>query len=164
MDIQIREQRLPGIGHRYELVVDRHQRLTVVVQDRGHRELGIVSGGADEPDVVVSLTQEQAVALAALLTGARFSIDTTEDDRIDAGEVGIETVTLGPSSPAIGRPMKEVPLVGDPEAAVLAVIRDDTPELIENEEGRRCQPGDRVVIAARRDRLPAVIEQLAGTG
>jgi K+/H+ antiporter YhaU regulatory subunit KhtT len=163
VDIQIREQRLPGIGHRYELVVDRHRRLTVVVQDRGHRELGIVSGGADEPDVVVSLTQEQAVALAALLTGARFSIDTTEDDPIDAGEVGIETVTLGPSSPAVGRPMKEVRLVGDPEAAVLAVIRDDTPELIEHEEGRRCQPGDRVVIAARRDRLPAVIEQLAGT-
>jgi K+/H+ antiporter YhaU regulatory subunit KhtT len=162
VDIQIREQRLPGIGHRYELVVDRHRSLMVVVQDRGRRELGVVSGSAEEPDVAVSLTQEQAVALAALLTGARFSIDTTGDDRIDAGEVAIETVTLGPSSPAVGRPMAEIRLVGDREAAVLAVIRDDTPELIEHEEGRHCQPGDRVVIAARRDRLGAVVEQLAG--
>ncbi|MEW6475349.1 MAG: TrkA C-terminal domain-containing protein [Actinomycetota bacterium] len=162
MDIQIREQRLPGIGHRYELVVDRRRSLMVVVQDRGRRELGVVSHGAENPDVVVSLTQAQAVALAALLTGARFSIDTTGDDRIDAGEVAIETVTLGPSSPAIGRPMAAIRLVGDPDAAVLAVIRDDTPELIEDEEGRPCQPGDRVVIAARRARLRAVVEQLAG--
>jgi TrkA domain protein len=162
MDIQIREQRLPGIGHRYELVVDGRRSLVVVVQDRGRRELGVVSGGAEEPDVAVSLTQAQAVALAALLTGARFSIDTIGDDRIDAGEVAIETVTLGPSSPAVGRPMAEIRFVGDRDAAVLAVIRDDTPELIEHEEGRRCQPGDRVVIAARRDRISAVAEQLAG--
>lgn len=162
MDIQIREQRLPGIGHRYELLVDRRRSLMVVVQDGGRRELGVVSDGAEEADVVVSLTQAQAVALAALLTGARFSIDTTGGDRIDAGEVAIETVTLRPSSPAVGRPMGEIRLVGNREAAVLAVIRDDTPELIEHEEGRPCQPGDRVVIAARRDRLRAVVEQLAG--
>ena len=168
MDIRIREQRLPGIGHRYELLVDPNRSLIVVVQDGGRRQLGIVSGGSEAPDVVMSLTQAQAVALAALLTGARFSIDTTGDDRVggddrvDAGEVAIETVTLGPSSPAVGRSMGEIRLVGDPDAAVLAVIRDDTPELIDNEAGRRCQPGDRVVIAARRDRIGAVVEQLAG--
>jgi TrkA domain protein len=162
MDIQIREQRLPGIGHRYELLVDREKAIVVVVQDRGRRELGIVSGGSGDPDVVVSLTQAQAVALAALLTGARFSIETVGDGRVDCDEVAIETVTLGPSSPAVGRSMVEIPLGGDPDAAVLAVIRDDTPELIENEAGRRCKPGDRVVIAARRDRIGAVVEQLAG--
>ena len=108
-----------------------------------------------------SRESDTAVALAALL-GARFSIDTTGDDRIDAGEVAIETVTLRPSSPAVGRPMTEISLAGDSEAAVLAVIRDDTPDLIEDDEGRCCQPGDRVVIAARRDRLSAVVDQLAG--
>ena len=74
----------------------------------------------------------------------------------------IETVTLGPSSPAIGRPMEDVALTGDDQAAVLAVIRDDTPELVEQEEGRRCQPGDRVVIAVRRERLSDVVDQLVG--
>lgn len=160
MNVQIREQRLPGIGHRYELGADGGRSLMVIVQDRGRRELGVVSGDAEEPDVAVSLTQAQAVALAALLTGARFSIAMTGEDRIDAGGVAIEAVTLGPSSPAIGRSMAEIRFVRD--AAVLAVLRDDTPELIEHEEGRRCQPGDRVVIAARRDRISAVAEQLAG--
>ena len=163
MDIQIREQRLPGIGRRYDLALDRRRTLTVVVNDRsGGRELSVVSGDAEEPDVTVTLTQDQAVTLAALLTGARFSIDTTGDSRVDADEVVIETVTLGPASPAIGKPMEGVALTGDDEAAVLAVIRDDTPELVEQEEGRRCQPGDRVVIAVRRERLSDVVDQLVG--
>ena len=162
MNIHIREQKLPGIGHRYEFDVDAGRKLTVVVQHAGHREVGLVSRIAEEPDVVVSLSQEQAVALAALLSGARFSIDSTGDDRIDADEVVVETVTLGPASPALGRPAKDIGLTGDAEAAVLAVIRDETPELVEDETTRLCQPGDRVVIAARRQHVAAVVRQLAG--
>jgi K+/H+ antiporter YhaU regulatory subunit KhtT len=162
MDIHIREYRLPGVGHRYELGLPRGRRLIVVVQDRGRRDLGLVSGAADVPDVIVSLTADQAVAVAALLTGARFSIGSTEVDPVDAGDVAIETVTLRASSPAVGRPTAEIRLFEDGEAAVLAVIRDDTPQLIEHHEARLCQPGDRLVIAARRDRISAVVEQLAG--
>jgi K+/H+ antiporter YhaU regulatory subunit KhtT len=126
VDIQIREQRLPGIGRRYDLALNRRRTLIVVVNDRsGSRELSVVSGDAEEPDVTVTLTQDQAVTLAALLTGARFSIDATGDSRVDADE-------------------------------------DDTPELVEQEQGRRCQPGDRVVIAVRRERLSSVVDQLVG--
>ena len=162
MNIHIREQKLPGIGHRYEFDVDAGRKVTVVVQHAGRREVGLVSRLAEEPDAVVSLSQEQAVALAALLSGARFSIDSTGDDRIDADEVVVETVTLGPASTALGRPAKDIGLTGDAEAAVLAVIRDETPELVEDETTRLCQPGDRVVIAARRQHVAAVVRQLAG--
>ena len=162
MNIHIREQKLPGIGHRYEFDVDAGRKLTVVVQHGGRREVGLVSRRAEEPEVVVSLSQEQAVALAALLSGARFSIDSTDDDQIDADEVVVETVTLGPTSPALGRPCNDVRLAGDAEATVLAVIRDETPELVEDEQTRPCQPGDRVVIAARRQHVAAVVRHLAG--
>ena len=52
--------------------------------------------------------------------------------------------------------------MGDSEAAVLAVIRDETPELVDDETTRPSQPGDRVVIAARRQHLATVVRQLAG--
>jgi TrkA domain protein len=163
MDIHIREQRLPGIGHRYELNVDGGRKLTVVVQHGGRREVGLVSPLVEEPDAVVSLSEEQAVALAALLSGARFSIDSTTDDHIDCDEVVVETVTLGPGSPAVGRPANDIHLMGGTDAAVLAVIRDETPELVvEDETTRPSQPGDRVVIAVRREHLATVVRQLAG--
>jgi TrkA domain protein len=162
MNIHIREQTLPGIGHRYELDVDAGRKLTVVVQHAGRREVGLVSRLSETPDFVVSLSQEQAVALAALLSGARFSIDSTREDHIDADDVVVETVMLGPASPALGRPAKDLVLTDDAEAVVLAVIRDETPELVEDEATRLCQPGDQVVIAARRQHLAAVVRQLAG--
>ena len=162
MNIHIREQKLPGIGHRYEFDVDAGRKLTVVVQHAGRREVGVASRLAGEPEIVVSLSQEHAVALAALLSGARFSMDSTNDDKIDADEVVVETVTLGPTSPALGRPCKDLRLTGDAEATVLAVIRDETPELVEDEQTRPCQPGDRVVIAARRQNVAAVVRHLAG--
>lgn len=162
MDIHIREQKLPGIGHRYELDVDAERKLTVVVQYGGRREVGLASRLGDAPDAVASLSEEQAVALAALLSGARFSIDSAGDDQVDADQVVVETVTLGPASPAIGRPASDIRLMGDTEAAVLAVIRDETAELVEDENTRPSQPGDRIVIAARRQYLPDVVRHLAG--
>jgi Trk K+ transport system NAD-binding subunit len=102
------------------------------------------------------------VALAALLSGARFAIDTTEDDRIDADEMVVETVVLGESSPAVGHRAGEIPFPDDPHAAVLAVISDQTPEIVEHEVDRPFRPGDRVVVAARRQHIVAVARRLTG--
>jgi TrkA domain protein len=162
MDLRIREQRLPGIGHRYDLTVGRGTRLVIVVQHSGGRMVSIGTSHADEPDAAVSLTSDQAMAVAALLTGARFTIDTRDDDRTSADEIAIETVVLGPASPAVGVAVDDVSLPADSDATILAVIRDSTPELVEDDPVEPCHAGDRVVVSARRERLPDVVAQLAG--
>ena len=162
MDVRMRELRLPGIGHRYELSLDDGRRLVLVVQDSGRREISIGGGAGDRPEVAASLTQDQAVAVAAILTGARFSIDTSEDERTPASEVGVETIILNERSPAVGRLARDVALPSDSDATILAVIRDDTQEIVEHDASGPCQPGDRVVVAARQDRLAEVVRQLAG--
>lgn len=162
MDIHISEEPLPGIGRRYELQVEGDRSLSVIVQHDGARHIVELGAGADEPELAVRLSLEQAVALAAILLGTRIAMGTAEDDRIGADEVVIKTLTLKPSSPAVGRLVKDVPLPADCDAAVLAVISDATPELVEDHTTRPCQPGDRIVIAARHRYLPAVAERLLG--
>lgn len=162
MDVRIREAPLPGIGYRCELALDRNCRLFVVVQRSGERELGIMRAGADEPEAVVSLTHDQAVALSALLSGARLSVDKAEGDQAEANVVAVHTVTLGPSSPAVGLRMREIPLPADDDTAILAVIRDTTAELIEDESTAPIQPGDRLVLAARRANLAELVRTLTG--
>ena len=162
MDVRIREQRLPGLGHRYELLLESGRRLVVVLQRDGRREIGLAALEGDEPNAVASLSSDQAVAVAAILTGARFSIDTSEDDQIAAGKVAVETITLGEHSPAVGRLLRDVPLATDSEATILAIIREETPELVEDEATQPCLAGDRVVVAARRERLADVVRQLLG--
>lgn len=159
MEVRIREQSLPGIGHRYELPVDAKRSLIVVVQRGGGRQIVVGRPDADEPAAAVTLTHDQAMAVAALLTGARFAIEAEREHQA-GGDVAVETVTLSERSPAVGRLVRHVPLLAGADAAILAVIRDDTPQLVEDEDAEPCRAGDRVVVAARRDRLAAVVREL----
>ncbi len=162
MDLHVRERRLPGIGHRYEIPLGRGQVLVVVVEDTGGREIGVLDRDADAPAVTLTLSHDQAMAVAALLTGARFALDTSDDDLVAADEVEVETVTIAEGSPAVDRPVSQIPLLPDSDAAVLAVIRDETPEVVEDEPDTPARPGDRLVVAARRDRIAEVVAHLAG--
>jgi K+/H+ antiporter YhaU regulatory subunit KhtT len=162
MDLRIHEQRLPGIGRRYEFALGDGRIAAVIVGDDGQRVLAVSQEDADEPDVTVAFGEEHAVAIAAILMGARFSIQSGPDPATPEPHVTVETVTLGASSPAVGRVARDVPLPPGSDAAVLAVIRDATPELLEDPEREPCRPGDRLVVAARRERLAEVVELLAG--
>jgi len=158
-DVHIREQNLPGIGRRFDLDVEGDLRLIVVARRNGSRDISVSDKDADTPRRSVHLRREQAVAVGSLLLGARFS-DSGEDG--GEGELDVGTVVIGAGSPAVGRIPTEIPLSGAPEAAVVAVARDDTPQLLEDDRHRTCEVGDRLVIAARREHLDAVMDHLAG--
>lgn len=157
-DVHIREHSLPGIGRRFELDVEDALTLVVVARRDGSRDVAVREKRADETRGSVHLRREQAVAVGSLLLGARFSAG--EGGGRD--EVDVSTVVLGPESPAVGKVPAQIPLPGDGEAAVVAVARDDTPQLLEDDRHRACESGDRLVVAARRDRLDEVIQRLAG--
>lgn len=158
-DVHIREQKLPGIGRRFDLDVGDGLTLIVVARRDGSRDIAVSEKGADEPRRSVHLGREQAVAVGSLLLGARFS-----DGGGDSGgsTLDVSTVVLGARSPAIGRIPTEIPLPSGSDAAVVAVARDDTPQLLEDDQHRPCESGDRLVIVARDDRLGGVMRHLAG--
>ena len=156
--IHIREEQLPGVGRRYDLDVAEGRTLSVVAGGDGSRQLAIRHRGADEPHGQVQLRREEAVAVGSLLLGVRFS-DSSQDT--PGSSVDVSIVVLGDTSPAVGRRPAEIAMPDDAEGAVLAVVRDDTPQLLED-RSRPCEPGDRLVVAARRDRLDALLDHLAG--
>ena len=160
-DVHIREHPLPGIGRRFDLDVEGGLTLIVVARRDGSRDIAVREQGADEPRRSVHLGRDQAVAVGSLLLGARFEGDESGGAH-DRPAVDVATVVLGPASPAIGRVPAQVSLPGDTEGAVVAVARNDTPQLLEDDRDRPLEPGDHVVVAARADRLDEVIHHLAG--
>jgi TrkA domain protein len=62
-------QPLMGIGTRYDLHGRGGTRVSVVVHKDGHRELYAFEDGAQEPTAVVTLTEEQARLLGAVISG-----------------------------------------------------------------------------------------------
>lgn len=162
MDIHVRQQRLPGVGHRYEFTIGDDQSLVVIAHTSGRRDLSVTRAGSTEPETYLTLDQGQATTLAALLIGATFSIDTTDDDQAPTNEVVVDTVTLGPASPPLGRTIADIDLGDHANAVLLALISDETPELVEDPTTRACKPGDRIVIAAPRDQLEPITRRLMG--
>jgi len=158
VEMRVSEQVLPGIGMRYEIDVAGGRRLFVIARRDGRREIGVM-GEADEPETHVVLDQQGAVTIAALLLGARFTVDTREEAWVSSDEVVVDVIELREDSPAVGLYQAELELA-DPEAVVLAVMSDTTPDLVESETEHRCQVGDRIVVAARAARIAHVTAAL----
>lgn len=153
-EVHVRDRRIPGFGHLFELPLPDGTIISVVDEDdTGHRELILLAAGEDEPRARVTLPGAHAETLGALLSGMRLVFD--RDDQPRAG-VQVTTVPVAAGSPAAGRRVHHIPLPAPDDARVLAVIRDDTPELVEDDADRPCQPGDRLVLAGR----PKAIEEL----
>jgi len=157
MEIHVTEQALPGVGMRYDIEVAGGRQLFVIAHRNGHRELGVMDG--DETGARVALDQPTAVTVAALLLGARFTVDTRDNTWISSDEVVVDVVEVSEASPALGRSQAELDL-HDPDAVVLAVMSDTTPELVESRTEHRCQVGDRIVVAARAARIAEVAAAL----
>jgi TrkA domain protein len=162
MEIRVREERLPGVGVRYELELADGSTVFVIAEQSGRRHLGVL-GADDEPAWQVALDQERSVTLAALLLGARFTVKSGgPPEPAPSDEVVVEAVELSPTSPAIGLTAAEIRLPDD-DAVVLAVYSDLTPELLEDERSHRCRAGDRAVLAARSSVVDVLRRHLQGS-
>lgn len=74
MGKEVRVQELMGVGTRYDIGCGAgRQHVSVIVHKDGHRELYAFERPGDEPTAVMSLSEEQARQLGAVLTGTYFS-------------------------------------------------------------------------------------------
>lgn len=76
------------------------------------------------------------------LLGVRFNTAMADRPTAESGVVA-DTLRLDLSSPLTAQTINDVNQPGA-DAVVLAVIDDETPDVVEPVEGRRCKPGDRV--------------------
>lgn len=158
-EVRVTEQRVPGVGVRYEVELRGQGRLVVTAERAGARHLALRPTDADDEAWQVTLDQHQAVTVAALLLGARFSTGPAVADVPD-DEVTVATAVVSPGSPVLGATKTEIRLPRD--GVVVAVISDSTPELVEDERSHRVLAGDRVVVAARAGDLDAIVRHLEG--
>jgi TrkA domain protein len=169
-DVVVRSQRLPGVGWRYDLDLIGGSRLVVVVEDGGRRHLMVMRPGDTDPLVGVALTAQQSLAVAALVSGARFGVaeegvsvpagDGAARGGAPEGDVVVESLVVQPSSVAVGMPAEELDRRLGPDATLLAVISDETREIVEEGRGRPTRSGDRVVVAVRRSRVDEALALL----
>jgi TrkA domain protein len=160
-DQAIQEQELPGIGRRYDQATE-DGLISVVIHHSGKRDLYVTEKeGRTRTPTVVTLTDDQARRLGAVLAGAYFQ--PTVAQRIEAvvGGLVIDWVTMRTDSPGVDRSIADLEVRRNTRMTIVAILRG--PEVIVvPEPSEVLQARDKLVVIGRPDDLPAFIAHVAG--
>jgi TrkA domain protein len=125
---ELEETRLPGIGKRNTLGSGAGCRLTVIQHNDGKRELYYFRRGSDdEPRSVITLDDDEARQLGAVLGGAYERPKIVEELEMALGELLIEWIPVPDSSPWIGRALSEAGFRAKVGITVIAILREPEP-------------------------------------
>ena len=108
MPTQLEETRLPGIGTKFTIRSGEGSRLTVILHNDGKRELYYFRRGSDdEPRSVITLDDDEARQLGAVLGGAYERPKIVEELEMALGELLIEWTPVPDESPWIGKSLAD---------------------------------------------------------
>jgi TrkA domain protein len=162
MPIDLTETRLPGVGTKFTLRLDRGGRLAVILHNDGTRELYYFRHSADdEPRAVITLDDAEARQLGAVIGGAYERPKIVEDLELALGELAIEWVPVPDASPWIGKTLAEAGFRAKTGVTVIAILREPEPVSGARPEDA-IQRGDTLVTVGKGGQYGAFRRLLAG--
>jgi TrkA domain protein len=163
--LEISEVELPGIGRRYTLPAADGARVVVVVHHSGRRDVYAFPRDASghDPPATISLTDDQARRLGAVLGGAYFKPEIVADVETVIGDLLIDWVTLASDSPGSNRSIADLEIRRRTRMTVVAILRDGA-TILAPEPNEMLRAGDRLVIVGRREDLGAFLRHVVGSG
>jgi TrkA domain protein len=160
MPIELRETRLPGVGVKYGFRLDAGGRISLIQHNDGKRELYWFRRADDEePTAVITLDDDEARQLGAVLGGAYERPKIVEDLEMALGELQIEWVQVPDTSPWIGKSLAECQFRAKNGITVIAILRE--PEPVTGAQPHDViQRGDTLVTVGKAGQYPAFYRRL----
>ena len=148
MPVEMNETRLPGVGVKYALPLAGGGRLSVILHNDGKRELYYFRAGDDEPRAVITLDDDEARGLGAVIGGAYDRPKIVEDLEMALGQLQIEWVPVPDASPCIGKTLGELEFRKRTGVTVIAILREPEP-ISGAQPDDKLQQGDTVVTVGK---------------
>ncbi len=149
MPVNLEETRLPGIGAKFTFSLEGGGRLTVILHNDGKRELyWFRRGRDDEPTAVISLDDDEARQLGAVIGGAYERPKIVEELEMALGELQIEWIRVPDTSPWIGRTLADCAFRATVGVTVIAILRKPEP-IVGARPDDIVQQGDTLVTVAK---------------
>ena len=128
MSTDFQETRLPGIGTKFTIRTGAGCRLAVILHNDGKRELyHFRRGSDDEPRSVITLDDDEARQLGAVLGGAYERPKIVEELEMALGELLIEWIAVPDDSPWIGKTLADAGFRAKAGITVIAILREPEP-------------------------------------
>ncbi len=163
MPVDLQETRLPGIGSKFTLRLDVGGRLAIILHNDGKRELYFFRHAADEePQAVITLDDDEARQLGAVVGGAYERPKIVEDLEMALGELHIEWIRVPDDSPWIGKTLAECGFRAKTGITVIAILREPEP-ISGAQPHHRIERGDTLVTVGKAGQY-AEFRRLLSTG
>jgi TrkA domain protein len=120
--LEVRETRLPGVGTKFTLRTHRSEKLSSVVHLDGMREIYHYTN-ADEPHVI-TLNDEEARQLAAILGGVVYRPQLVKDLEVALKDLVMEWIELPADSPLVGLTVATCRIRSTTGATIVAILRE----------------------------------------
>jgi TrkA domain protein len=128
MPVDLQETRLPGVGTKFALRLAAGGRLSIILHNDGKRELYFFRGAHDDdPRAVITLDDDEARQLGAVIGGAFERPKIVEDLEMALGEMLIEWIEVPDTSPWIGKTLTEAGFRAKVGITVIAILREPEP-------------------------------------
>jgi TrkA domain protein len=162
MPVDLQETRLPGVGTKFTIRLAGGGRLAIILHNDGKRELYFFPHSQDdEPRAVITLDDDEARQLGAVIGGAYERPKIVEDLEMALGEMQIEWIPVPESSPWIGKTLAECGFRAKLGITVIAILRE--PESVSGARPEDViQRGDTLVTVGKAGQYPAFRKMLAG--
>ncbi|AWB26444.1 cation:proton antiporter regulatory subunit [Halococcoides cellulosivorans] len=151
------ETEVPGVGHKFELDLDRDRRVIVLIHHDGTRELYLRPDADSDSEKLFSLDDQRARQLGSILEGAHFQPIEAGDVEVPLGDGLIEWTEITADSPLVGQTLATTDIRERTGASVIAIQRDE--QSIPNPGPETTvEAGDLLVTLGTRDEQHAVDE------
>jgi TrkA domain protein len=128
MPLDLQETRLPGVGTKFTMRLASSGRLALILHNDGKRELyWFRHPGDEEPRAVITLDDDEARQLGAVIGGAYERPKIVEDLEVALGELQIEWMPVPDTSPWIGKTLAEAGFRAKSGITVIAILREPEP-------------------------------------
>jgi TrkA domain protein len=160
----ITEQDLPGIGRCFTVPGAEGSRLMVVIHHTGRRDLYVLPPGveADDPSASVSLSDDQARRLGAILSGAYFKPAIVAQVEAVIGGLLIDWATVREDSPGAGVSIADLEIRRRTRMTVSAIVRPDGSSIVAPEPHEVLRAGDQLVVVGRPQDLADFLSLVIG--
>jgi K+:H+ antiporter subunit KhtT len=160
MHRDVREEELPGIGRRFTLSCIDGGMMTIVAHNTGRHDVYVLPSGSDDPSII-SLDEDKARTAGAILSGNYAGPSAVSGVQEIIDDLVIDWVGLTPGSPGTGRSLADLEIGSVTGVTVMSILRGRA-AIHEPAGAEVLQPGDRLVVAGRRQHLPAFRRLVAG--
>ena len=162
MPVDLQETRLPGVGTKFTLRLAAGGRLSIILHNDGKRELyWFRHAHDDEPRAVITLDDDEARQLGAVIGGAYERPKIVEDLEMALGEMQIEWIPVPEESPWIGKTLADAGFRAKLGITVIAILRE--PESVSGARPEdTVQEGDTLVTVGKAGQYPAFRRMLIG--